>query len=176
MLTKKVYIEEMKKRFGERNVNSLPMLDSVIVSMWIWSLVTRKGHKDFTELENNLIAITGQKPKIVKAKKSVSNFKLREGMPVMLQCTLRGQRALDFCDRLVKVVLPRVRDFEGFNKKSFDKQANITVGLKNYNLFPEIWLDDVSIPMWLGMTFVTTASKAEDSIALMEWMWFIFKK
>lgn len=176
MLTKKVYIDEMKKRFGDRNVNSFPMLDSIVVSMGIGSLVTRKGHKDFSELENNLMAITGQKPKIVKAKKSVSNFKLREGMPVMLQCTLRGQRALDFCDRMVKLVLPRVRDFTGFNPKSFDKQANITVWLKNYNIFPEMWPDDVTIPMGIGITLVTTTWSVDESKSLLEGLWFVFKK
>jgi large subunit ribosomal protein L5 len=92
-----------------------------MVCCGIGSLHTRKGIKDFTEIENNLKAITGQKPVLINAKKSVSNFKLREGSPVMLKVTLRREKAYDFIEKLVHFVLPRVRDFNGLNEKSFDK-------------------------------------------------------
>jgi large subunit ribosomal protein L5 len=143
--------------------------------MGIWSIVTRKWHKDFEEFEKNLSKITWQKPRIVKAKKSISNFKLREWMPVMLQSTLRGNRALDFIDRLYKIILPRIRDFSWLNKRSFDSQANLTIGIKNYSIFPELGLDDVTIPMWIGITIVTSTNNQEKSIALLEELGFVFK-
>lgn len=105
-----IYLK-LKERLGFKNINEVPRVDKVIVAMGIGSLVTRKGHKDFDEFEKNLIRITGQKPILVKSKKSISNFKLREGVPVMLKVTLRGERAYDFMERLTKLVLPRIRDF-----------------------------------------------------------------
>jgi large subunit ribosomal protein L5 len=143
--------------------------------MGIGSIVTRKWHKDFEEFEKNLAKITWQKPRIVKAKKSISNFKLREWMPVMLQSTLRGNRALDFIERLYKLILPRIRDFSWLNKRSFDSQANLTIGIKNYSIFPELWLDDVTIPMWIWITIVTSTNDKEKSIALLEELGFVFK-
>ncbi len=171
----KAYVKALQKKLSIDNVNAVPVIDAVIVSMGIGSLVTRKGQKDFEELESNMRKITGQKPRVVKAKKSVSNFKLREGMPVMLQCTLRRDKAEDFLDRFTKLVLPRIRDFEGVNPRSFDKNANITLGVKNYALFPELGLDDVTVPMGIGITIVTTADTKEGSQALLEEMWYVFK-
>ena len=165
----------LQKKLDIKNVNAVPKIDSVVITMWIWSIVTRKWHKDFGEFEQNLIKITGQKPRMIKSKQAISNFKLREGMPVMLQSTLRKTKALDFLNRFYKLVLPRVRDFEGTNSRSFDNQANLTIGLKNYDIFPELWVDDVTTPMGLGITIVTTTNKKEESQALLEEIWFIFK-
>jgi len=102
---------KLKDHLNLKNINQAPKVDKVIVAMGIGSLVTRKGHKDFEEFERNLIRITGQKPVLIKSRKAISNFKLREGVPVMLKVTLRGERAYDFLDRFCKLVLPRVRDF-----------------------------------------------------------------
>lgn len=129
---------KLKDHLNLKNINQAPKVDKVIVAMGIGSLVTRKGHKDFEEFERNLIRITGQKPVLIKSKKAISNFKLREGMPVMLKVTLRGERAYDFLDRFCKLVLPRVRDFSGISKKSFDPKGNLNLGLQNYNIFPEL--------------------------------------
>ena len=118
---KKNIVKKLQKELGKKNIHEVPKLDKVMVCCGIGSLATRKGIKDFAEIENNLKAITGQKPQLIVAKKSVSNFKLREGMPVMLKVTLRRDRAYDFIERLVHLVLPRVRDFAGLNEKSFDK-------------------------------------------------------
>ena len=96
-------------------------------------------------------------------------------MPVMLQSTLRGNRALDFIERLYKLILPRIRDFSWLNKRSFDSQANLTIGIKNYSIFPELWLDDVTIPMWIWITIVTSTNDKEKSIALLEELGFVFK-
>lgn len=162
------YKKNLQKRLNLENINSLPTIESVVVTMGIGSIVTRKWHKDFEEFEKNLKKITGQKPRMIKSTKSISNFKLREGMPVMLQCTLRKKRAFDFLDRFNKLVLPRIRDFEWLNKRSFDNQANLTMWLKNYNIFPELWLDDVITQMWIGITIVTSTNNKEESRALLE--------
>jgi large subunit ribosomal protein L5 len=129
--------EKMKEKLHLKNINEAPKVDKVIVAMGIGSLVTRKGHKDFEEFEKNLKIITGQKPHLCKSKKSISNFKLREGLPVMLKVTLRKDRAVDFLERMTKLVLPRVRDFTGISKKSFDPQGNLNFGILNYGIFPE---------------------------------------
>jgi large subunit ribosomal protein L5 len=112
---------------------------------------------------------------MIKSRKSISNFKLREWMPVMLQSTVRKAKAVDFLNRFYKLVLPRVRDFDWLNKRSFDNQANFNIGIKNYNIFPELWLDDVATPMWIGITIVTSTNDKKESIALLEAMWFVFK-
>ncbi len=171
----KEYKENLKKKLDIKNVNAVPNIDSVVITMWIWSMVTRKWHKDFEEFEKNLIQITGQKPRIIKAKQSISNFKLREGMPVMLQSTIRKTKAIDFLDRFYKLVLPRVRDFDGISTRWFDNQWNLSLGIKNYNIFPELWVDDVTIPMGIGITIVTTSNKKEESQTLLEELWFVFK-
>lgn len=143
--------------------------------MGIGSLVTRKWQKDFSEFEKNLIKITGQKPHMSKSKKAISNFKLREDQPVMLKSTLRKQKAVDFLERLIRVVLPRIRDFAGTSIKSFDKEFNLNIGIKNYNIFPEFGIEDVTIPMGLGITIVTTAKNLEEAKALLEDFGFVFK-
>ena len=166
---------KLKDHLQLKNINQVPKIDKVIVSMGIGSLVTRKGHKDFEEFEKNLIRITGQKPVLIKSKKAISNFKLREGMPVMLKVTLRGVRAYDFLDRFAKMVLPRIRDFSGVSKKNFDPKGNLNLWLQNYKIFPELGVDDVNLPMGLQLTIVSTAGTPEASQALLQEIGFIFK-
>lgn len=170
----KEHVPNLQKKLDIKNVNAVPKIEKVVISIGIGSLVTRKGQKDFEEFESNLIKITGQKPRLVKSKKSISNFKLREDMPVMMQSTLRRQKAHDFLDRLNKLVLPRVRDFDGLSAKSFDHQGNYNVGLKDYSIFPELGLEDATIPMGLQINVVTTGD-AEQTRALLEELGFIFK-
>ncbi len=165
----------LQKSLGIKNINALPKLEKVIVAIGIWSLVTRKSLKDFNEFEKNILKITGQKSRMIKSKKSISNFKLREWLPVMLQVTLRKWRAYDFVDRFVKLVLPRMRDFSGLSDKSFDHQGNYTIGVPNYNIFPELSLDDVVTPMGLQITFVSSSKDSMKTKALMQSLWFIFK-
>lgn len=166
---------KLKDDLKLKNINQVPKVDKVIVAMWIWSLVTRKWHKDFEEFEKNMIKITGQKPVLVRSKKAISNFKLREWMPVMLKVTLRWERAYDFLDRFCKLVLPRVRDFSGISKRNFDHKGNLNMGIHNYNIFPELSVDDVTIPMGLQLTIVSTAWNMEGTQALLQELWFIFK-
>ncbi|MDR0369980.1 MAG: 50S ribosomal protein L5 [Candidatus Peribacteria bacterium] len=167
--------EKMKDKLHLKNINETPKVDKVVVTMGIGSLVTRKGHKDFEEFEKNLKIITGQKPHLCMSKKSISNFKLREGMPVMLKVTLRKEKATDFLDRVTKLVLPRIRDFSGISRKSFDPKGNLNFGIQNYALFPEFGVDEVSIPMGLQITVVTTAGTPEKSEIFLKELGFIFK-
>lgn len=166
---------DLQKKIGVDNIHMTPKLDKVIVAIGIGSLVTRKSLKDFDEFEKNLQRITGQKPRLIKSKKSISNFKLREGLPVMLQVTLRKAKAYDFVDRFVKLVLPRMRDFSGLSDKSFDAQANYSIGVQNYNIFPELSLDDVTHTMGLQITIVSTVKDPAKTKALMQSLGFIFK-
>ncbi len=166
--------QSLKTSLGKKNIHQVPVLDKVIVSVGIWSLATRKGVKDFSDIEKNIIKITGQKPLLVKSKKSISNFKLREDMPVMYKVTLRREKAHEFLDKLNKIVLPRVRDFNGLNPKSFDPQANINIGLQTQGIFPELMTDDAGANMGLQINIVTHAESKSDAQALLQSLWFIF--
>jgi large subunit ribosomal protein L5 len=157
-------------------VHEVPRVDKIIVSMGIGSLATRKGVKDFSELEEHLTRITGQKPHMVLSRKSVSNFKLREGMPVMLKTTLRGQKAHDFFERLTTLVFPRVRDFKGVSPRKFDSSGNLHIGMKQYDIFPEIGPDDMKTPLGIQISIVTTADDKESSIKLLQSLGMIFDK
>lgn len=172
---RKEKLPALQKSLNIKNINAVPKLDRIIVAVGIWSLVTRKSLKDFDEFEKNLAKITGQKPRLIKSKKSISNFKLREWMPVMLQVTLRKAKAYDFVDRFVKLVLPRLRDFSWLSNKSFDQQANYTIWIPNYNIFPELSLDDVVNTMGIQITLVSTSKDPAKTKALMEAFGFVFK-
>lgn len=174
-LFNKEIVPMLKEKLGVKNVNQTPKIDKVIVSIGIGSLATRKSIKDFEEFEKNLKKITGQKPVLIKSRKAISNFKLREGMPVMLKSTLRRDKAYDFLDRFVKVVLPRLRDFNGLSSKSFDAKWNLNIGIVNYNIFPELDIEDVTIPMGLQITIVTTSTDIDQSKGLLEALWLLFK-
>lgn len=168
-------IKNLQKQLGIKNINAVPKIDKVIVGVGIGSLSTRKSLKDFDEFEKIITKITGQKSRVFKSKKAISNFKLREGLPVMLQTTLRKQRAYDFLDRFVKLVMPRIRDFSGLSEKNFDGQGNYSIWLPNYNIFPELSLDDVATPMGLQITIVTTTKDNTHAKALLQALGFIFK-
>lgn len=167
---------ELKDKLGKKNIHEVPQVDKVIVAMGIGNLATKKGMKDFSDLEANLAKITGQKPVIVKAKKSVSNFKLREGMPVMLKVTLRREKAYDFLERLNTYVFERVRDFKGLSEKKIDDQANISFGFKDQTVFAELTPDEIKIPQGVQVTVSTTSDKKEDTKALLESLGFLFTK
>lgn len=168
-------VKNLQKQLGIKNINAVPKIDKVIVAIGIGSLATRKSVKDFDEFEKIITKLTGQKSRILKSKKAISNFKLREDMPVMLQTTLRREKAYDFLDRFMKVVMPRLRDFSGFSEKSFDGQWNLSIWLPNYNIFPELAVDDVVTTMGLQITIVTSTKDNAHAKALLQWLWFIFK-
>lgn len=159
----------------KKNVNALPRLDKVVVNMGIGSLVTG-GQKDYSLFEKHLTLITGQKPVLSKSRVAISNFKLREGLAVGLTVTLRGQRMFDFIEKLIHVVLPRVRDFQGLRPKSIDQGGNFNLGLKEQTLFPEIIQDDVIKTHGIQITVVTKSQTSEDSLLLLQNIGFPFHK
>ncbi len=155
-------IPAMQREFSRENVLSLPRLSKVVVSMGMGKCVAESGSKArenrrFTEAEEHLRTVTGQKPLFTRARKSVSNFKVREGWDVGMKVTLRGQRMYEFLDRLIALAIPRVRDFRGLNPGGFDGQGNYSMGLAEYGVFPEINPDKVNYQQGMNITICTTA-------------------
>lgn len=169
---KKIY--DLKNKFGLSNIFEVPRVDKIVISMWIWSLATRKWVKDFSDLISNMEVISGQKPTVIKSKKSVSNFKLRDWMPVMLKVTLRREKAYDFLDRLSKLILPRVRDFEWLSSKKFDGNWNYNIWFQNQSVFPELFPEDIKTPHWLQVNIVTTTTDDDKAKELLKTLWIIF--
>jgi large subunit ribosomal protein L5 len=153
----------------------VPKLEKVVLNMWIWTYI-RTGNKDFSSLQEHLALIAGQAPTVRYAKKAISNFKLRAGMPVWLSVTLRGDKMYDFLEKLIHVVLPRVRDFRGVSKKSFDSEWNYNFWIKEHSIFLEVPQDDVVKPHGLQITVKTTAKSKEAGKQLLEQIGFPFSK
>lgn len=164
----------VKKELGLKNDMAVPRVTMVKVQVGIGSM--QKNTKDFSDVVDNVAKITGQKPVITKSKKAISNFKLREGMPVGVVVTLRGDRAVDFVERLVKIALPRVRDFRGLNPRILDGKGNLSIGFKEATVFPEINPDDVVNVHGLQVTIVTTAKNNDEGMALFKILGFPFRK
>lgn len=157
--------KELTKKFAYKNVNQVPKLEKIIVNS-----VTRDAVANGKIVENiveELKAITGQKPVIAKAKKSISSFKLRQGQALGAYVTLRGERMYEFLDRLVTFSLPRVRDFRGVSAKGFDGKGNYTLGLKEQIMFPEINYDRIDKVRGIGISFVTSAKNNEEGRELL---------
>jgi large subunit ribosomal protein L5 len=161
----------LKEEFKISNIHALPQIEKVIVNMGI-----RKAKDDKSVLEeaqNELASITGQKPVVTKAKKSISNFTLREGNPIGCKVTLRGSIMYEFLSKLLSIALPRIRDFSGI-KKSFDKFGNLTIGLRDESIFPEIEPDKIKEMKGMSITIVTDKKKKDMSEKLFELMGFPF--
>ncbi len=171
----KEIVPELQKDLKLSNVMEVPKVEKVVLNMWIWTYI-RTGNKDFSSLKEHLSLIAGQACTVRYAKKSVSNFKLREWMPVWLTVTLRWDNMYNFLEKLVHVVLPRVRDFRGVNKNWFDKQGNYNLWIKEHTIFLEVPHDDVVKPHWVQITLKTTAKDKDAGRALLEKMWFPFSK
>lgn len=169
----KTVMPEMKKKFGYSNILAVPKIEKVIVSAGTGSF-KEEIKKD--ESGKSLAAITGQKPVVNRAKKSIASFKLREGMPVGYSVTLRGGRMYDFLDRLINVAIPRVRDFRGLSENLVDETGNMTVGFKEHIAFPETAGGDVRSAFGLGVTVVTTAKNKEEALSLLKLVGFPFKR
>ncbi len=162
----KEIVPDLKEKFQYKSVMQVPKLTKICVNKGIGDAVADKKLVDLGAEE--LSTITGQRAVITKAKKSISNFKLRDGMPIGARVTLRGDRMYEFMDRLMTVALPRVRDFRGINDKSFDGRGNYTLGVKEQIIFPEISIDKVNKISGMDITFVTTANTDEESYALLK--------
>lgn len=171
------YLDEiapaLMKDFGLGNRMAVPKLHKVVVNMGVGEAT--QNAKLMETAVQELAAICGQKAVVTKAKKSIAAFKLREGMPIGACVTLRGERMYEFVDRLLNVVLPRVRDFRGVSPKSFDGRGNYTLGLKDQIIFPEIDYAKVDKPKGMNVTLVTTAKNDEQARALLKYMGMPFR-
>ena len=156
----------LKKEFGYSNVMAIPKIDKIVVNMGLGEATQNAKIADTGADE--LARITGQKPVITRAKKSIAQFKLRKGMPIGTMVTLRGERMWDFLDRLIAVALPRVRDFRGVSPRGFDGRGNYTLGLKDQLLFPEIDYMKVDKARGMNISVVTTAKSDEESRKLLQ--------
>jgi large subunit ribosomal protein L5 len=167
-------VPALMQRFSYRNHMQVPRLQKIVVNMGVGDAISNSKLLDAAVAE--MEQITGQKPVVTKAKKSIANFKLREGMPIGCRVTLRGAHMWEFLDRLVNVALPRIRDFRGVPTKSFDGRGNYTLGLKEQINFPEIDYDKIMQLMGMDITFVTTAKSDEESRELLALMNMPFRK
>ena len=162
----------MKEKFGWKNPMQSPCLIKVIVSTGIGSL---KDKKKIELISDRVSKITGQKPALRGAKKSIASFKVRQGDPVGFQVTLRGKRMCDFIDRLVHIALPRTKDFRGISKTAVDEMGNYTLGIKEHTIFAETSDEDLKDVFGMGVTIITSSKKKEETIAFLEYLGFVFK-
>ena len=158
----------LMKKFGYKSVMQIPKLDKIVINVGAGE--AKDNAKAIDNISGDLAKITGQKPVVCKAKKSVANFKLREGMPIGVKVTLRGERMYEFLDRLFNVALPRVRDFRGINPNSFDGRGNYNMGIREQLIFPEIDYDKVDKVRGMDICFVTTAKTDEEARELLSLM------
>ena len=165
---------QMVEKFGYKSVMQIPTIDKIVINMGIGDAVSNS--KVLDEAVAELALITGQKPVITRAKKPIAGFRLREGMPIGCKVTLRGERMYDFLDKLVSVSLPRVRDFRGVSKKSFDGRGNYTLGVKEQLIFPEIDFDKVNKVRGMDIVVVTTANTDEEARELLTQLGMPFQK
>ena len=159
-------IDAMMKKFGYKNVMQVPKLDKIVVNMGVGE--AKDNSKVLESAVKDLETITGQKAVLTKAKKSIANFKIREGMPIGCKVTLRGEKMYEFLDRLVNLALPRVRDFRGVNANGFDGRGNYSLGIKEQLIFPEIEYDKVDKVRGMDVIFVTTAKTDEEARELLK--------
>lgn len=162
------------KQFNYTSVMQVPKLEKIVVNMGVGEAINNA--KAIDDAVADMEVITGQKPVVTKAKKSIANFKLREGMPIGVKVTLRGEKMHDFLEKLIKVALPRVRDFRGINGGSFDGRGNYTMGVKEQLIFPEIDYDKINKVRGMDITIVTTAQTDEEGYALLKELGMPFKK
>lgn len=161
----KTIIPSLKEKFNRENIMSLPKIQKIVLNMGVGSNLNEKKYME--EAADVLSQITGQKPVITKARKSIANFKLREGMNVGCMVTLRGARMYEFMDRLISIVLPRVRDFQGVNPKSFDGRGNYNLGITEFLVFPELNPDKYSRSQGLNVTFTIKGDSDDESRELL---------
>ena len=167
-------VPAMIKKFGYKNVMQVPKLDKIVINMGVGE--AKENAKLLDAAMNDLQIISGQKPVATKAKNSVANFKIREGMPIGCKVTLRGEKMYEFADRLINLALPRVRDFRGVNPNAFDGRGNYALGIKEQLIFPEIEYDKVDKVRGMDVIFVTTAKTDEEARELLTLMGAPFAK
>lgn len=159
-------VPQLMKDFALKNIMQVPKLERIVINMGLGEAV--QNGKLVESATEELMAITGRKPVVTRAKKSIAGFKLREGMPIGAMVTLRGEQMYDFLDRLITVALPRTRDFKGISPKAFDGRGNYTLGIREQIIFPEINYDKIDKIKGMNITFVTTAETDEQGRALLK--------
>ena len=174
---KERYVKEvvpaLQKEFAYKNINEVPRLEKIVLNMGLGDV--KDNSKSFNLAVEELGLIAGQKPVVTKAKKSVANFKVREGMKIGAKVTLRGERMYEFFDKFVSIALPRVRDFRGVNDKSFDGRGNYSYGVREQLIFPEIIYDKIEKIRGFDISFVTTAKSDDEARALLRCLGMPFK-
>jgi len=158
-------MDNMMKKFGYKNVMQVPKLDKIVINMGVGE--AKENPKALESAVKDMEIISGQKPVITKAKKSIANFKIREGLAIGCKVTLRGDKMYEFADRLINLALPRVRDFRGVNANAFDGRGNYALGIKEQLIFPEIEYDKVDKVRGMDIIFVTTANTDEEARELL---------
>ena len=166
-------ISALTEKFGYKNINQVPKLHKIVLNMGVGEASHNSKIADV--IEGQLTKIAGQKAVVTKAKKSIASYKLREGMPVGAMVTLRGERMYDFLQKLICVVLPRIRDFRGISAKSFDGRGNYTLGLKEQSLFPEITYEEVDLVKGMNVSIITTAKTDDEARELLRLIGMPFK-
>ena len=167
-------IPALEKEFGFKNANEVPKVSKVVINIGLSE--AKENVKVLETASAELAAITGQKPVTCRAKASVSNFQIREGMPIGVKVTLRGAMMFEFLDRLMNIAMPRIRDFRGVEPNKFDGRGNFNIGLTEQYIFPEINVEKSDKPRGMNITIVTTAKKDEHAKALLEFLGMPFKK
>ncbi len=170
----KEIVPALMKHFEYKNINQVPKLEKVVVSMGVGEAIQNKAVLDFAV--KDMTAITGRKPVITKATKSISNFKLRQGMPIGCMVTLRGEVMYEFLDRLITIVIPRIRDFHGTPRNSFDGRGNYSMGIKEQTVFPEIDYDKVDKIRGLNINIISSAKTDEEGLELLRQLGMPFRK
>jgi len=171
---KKKMIPQLMERLKYENIMEVPRIDKIVINMGVST--AKEDIKVLDEAVGELAAITGQKPIVTRAKKSISNFKLRKGMPIGCKVTLHGAMMYEFLDRLINVTLPRVRDFRGVSRDGFDGQGNYNLGIQEHTIFPEINIDKVGKIKGLNVSIVTTAKNKEEAYELLSLFGMPFRK
>lgn len=171
---KEQVIPSLMKKFDYKSVMQVPKLKKISIN--IGAGAAAQDQKVIQSALNELELITGQRPAVARAKKSIANFKLRQGQPIGVYVTLRRAHMFEFLDRFINIASPRIRDFRGFSDKSFDGRGNFTIGIKEQIIFPEIDVDKISRITGMDITFVTSAKNDEEALALLSEFGFPFKK
>ncbi len=159
-------VPAMMQKFGYKNRMEVPRLEKIVVNVGMGEMAHQK---DLIEpIRDEIATITGQRPALTRSKKSISNFKIRSGVPVGYKVTLRRDRMYDFLDRLINFVIPRIRDFRGVPRTAFDGHGNYTLGVKEQAIFPELELDKITVTHGMDICFVTTAETKEEALSLLQ--------
>ncbi len=161
-------VKDMMEKFGYKNVMEVPKLEKIVINMGVGE--AKENSKTLEAAVNDLTIISGQKPVITRARKSVANFKLRENMPIGTKVTLRKAKMYEFADKLINIALPRVRDFHGVSAKAFDGRGNYSLGIKEQTIFPEIEYDKIDKVRGMDVIFVTTAKTDEEARELLRFL------